>query len=197
MSTLDKSEKTTVPVSPTKVDNGEKDLKQQLEVATGEKEKLQQEVKYLELKLETRNKEMEGLKNENKDKRSFSELQKDYSDLQMKHAVLKLEQQVKLQFRFELVTACIHIFSLVVCILAFCQGWLKMHMDDMSSRNWWSCIVRYLRAWVGKHFMFVSSALIFYLLYSSLYLSTLYLLEKRVVRSFWFMFFLVYEEDLA
>ena len=138
MSTLDKSEKTTVPVSPTKVDNGEKDLKQQLEVATGEKEKLQQEVKYLELKLETRNKEMEGLKNENKDKRAFSELQKDYSDLQMKHAVLKLEQQVKLQFRFELVTACIHIFSLVVCILAFCQGWLKMHMDDMSSRNWWS-----------------------------------------------------------
>ena len=138
MSTLDKSEKTTVPVSPTKVDNGEKDLKQQLEVATGEKEKLQQEVKYLELKLETRNKEMEGLKNENKDKRAFSELQKDYSDLQMKHAVLKLEQQVKLQFRFELVTACIHIFSLVVCMLAFCQGWFKMHLDDISSKNWWS-----------------------------------------------------------
>jgi len=122
-------------VSPNKgrVDTGssDNDLKKQLE----EKEKI---IKDLELKLDTRNKEMKELKNENEDKQAFSELQKDCSGLQMKHAVLKLEQQVKLQFRFELVTACIHIFSLVVCMLAFCQGWFKMHLDDMSSKNWWS-----------------------------------------------------------
>ena len=107
------------------------DLKQRLE----EKEQV---IKDLKLKLETRNKEMKELKNKNTDAQAFSELQKDYIGLQMKHAVLKLEQQVKLQFRFELVTACIHIFSLVVCMLAFCQGWFKMHLDDISSKNWWS-----------------------------------------------------------
>ena len=123
MSTLNNSEKTTVPVSPTKCDNGEKEEQHQLELGELRKE-------------ENRNKE---LKEENKEiMQAFSELQKDFSGLQMKHAVLKLEQQVKLQFRFELVTACIHIFSLVVCMLAFCQGWFKMHVDDTGSRNWWS-----------------------------------------------------------
>ena len=130
---LDNSEGASL-VSPNKgrVDTGssDNDLKKQLE----EKEKI---IKDLELKLDTRNKEMKELKNENKDKQAFSELQKDCSGLQMKLAVLKLEEQAKLQFRFEIVTACIHIFSLVVCMLVFCQGWFKMHVDE-SSRSWLS-----------------------------------------------------------
>ena len=127
---MDSSKDPAIPVSPNKGDNGEKEEQQHvIKDLKRENEELKRE------REELRKDKIRVLEKENKELKEESKV---ISQVQSELHVLKLEQQVKLQFRFELVTACIHIFSLVVCILAFCQGWFKMHVDDMSSRNWWS-----------------------------------------------------------